>query len=195
VRSAARRVRDRHLPEPFRSWIDRAAPLPPGVTILPRTVSVLGAVLLVFLAVIGCVGLGVPIATVVPRADLDAGGWAVVGLIAAALVGLLVWQVHRLGRAIGARRDRAAGALRQGILVGSEGVLVRLAPNRCYPILADRFLRAEEWSGGGVEGSDYLRIVTRDGPVDIWDHDITADAAEVNRAVAVARAGSTGRGG
>ena len=86
----------------------------------------------------------------------------------------------------------AAGALRQGILVGPEGILVRLAPNRCYPIPADRFVWAEEWSGGGVEGGDYLRIVTRDGPVDIWDHDITADAAEVNRAVAMARAGSTG---
>jgi hypothetical protein len=119
----------------------------------------------------------------------------VVGLIAAALVGLLIWRVYRVGRAVGARRDQAASALRQGILVGPEGVLVRLAPNRCYPIPADRFMRAEEWSGGGAEGSDYLRIVTRDGPVDIWDHDITADAAEVNRAVAVAQAvrGDPGR--
>ena len=182
------RISDRRLPEPFRAWIDRAAPLPPAVTVLPRVVSVTGGVLVASLALIGCVGMGVPMAIMVPRAATGVGDWAVAGLVAAAAVGFLVWTLYRLGRMFGARRDQKAGVLRQGILIGPEGVLVRLTPNRCYPIPMDRFIRAEAWSGPGTEGSDYLRIVTTVGPVDIWDHDITAAAADVNRAVATVRA-------
>ncbi len=190
-----RRVRDRHLPEPFRTWIDRAGPLPPGVTVLPRTVSVSGDALGLLLAVIGCVGLGVPMVAFL-RTEMDASGRAVVGVISAALIGYLVSQTYRLGRTIGARRDQRAGVLRQGILVGPEGVLVRVTPNRCYPVPMDRFVRAEQWSGGGENGSDYLRVVTRDGPVDIADECMAADAGDVGRAVAAARSRTAaGRGG
>jgi hypothetical protein len=147
----------------------------------------MGGVLVVLLALMGCVGVGVPMATVVPLAAAGAGDWAVIGLIAAASIGFLVWTVSRLWRMISARRDQKAGVLRLGIIVGPEGLLVRFTPNWCYPVPMDRFVRAEEWSGPGTEGSDYLRIVTLDGPVDIWDHDITAGAADVNRAVAAAR--------
>lgn len=188
------RVSDRHLPEPFRSWIDRGSPLPPGVTVLPRVVSVTGAASVVLLAVLGCLGVGVPMATVVPRAATGAGDWAIVGLIAAATVGFLSWTIYRLWRTICARFDQKHGVLRQGILVGPQGVLVRLTPDRCYPIPMDRFIRAEAWSGPGTEGSDYLRLVTADGPVDIWEHDITADAADVNRLVGDVRAPGAGRG-
>lgn len=181
-----RRVRDQYLPEPYRTWTDPSVPLPPGVTVLPRTVGVRGSVLVVSLALMGCVGVGLPIAIVVPAAT-GAGEWAMAGLIAAAPIGFLVWTVQRLWRTISAHRDQKAGVLRLGILVGPEGLLVRLTPNWCYPVSMDRFVRAEEWSGPGTEGSDYLRIVTLDGPVDIWDHEITASAADVNGAVAAAR--------
>jgi len=187
------RISDRRLPEPFRAWIDRAAPLPPGVTVLPRVVSVTGGVLVASLALIGCVGRGVPMAIMVPRAATGVGDWAVAGLVAAAAVGFLVWTLYRLGRMFGARRDQKAGVLRQGILIGPEGILVRLTPNRCHPIPMDRFVRAEPWSGPGTEGGDYLRLVTTGGPVDIWDHDITGDAADVNQVVAAVRARAGGR--
>ena len=37
-----RRGTRRHLPDPFRAWINRAEPLPPGVIVLPRSISVSG---------------------------------------------------------------------------------------------------------------------------------------------------------
>lgn len=182
-----RPVRGHRLSEPFRTWIDRAVPLPSGVTVLPRIVNVTSDGLAVVLAVIGCVGIGTPMAAVAPRTEMGAGGWAVFALISAALLGFLSWNVYRLWRTIRARRDEKAGALRLGILVGPEGILVRLTPNRCYPIPMDRFVRAERWSGGGEDGSDYLRVVTLDGPIDIGEDGITADAADLSQTVAVAR--------
>ena len=183
-----RRVRDSHLPDPFRAWIDRADPLPPGVTVLPRTVSVSGDVLALVVVGIGCVGIGVPIVTVVPQAEPRVGGWAVVGLISVVLVGVLTWLAKRLWRTIGASRDQKAGVLRQGVLVGPDGVLVRLKPNWCYPIPMERFVRAEKWTGGGQDGIDYVRIKTLEGPIDLPDEQLTFGAAEVNQAVAAARA-------
>jgi hypothetical protein len=152
----------------------------------------MGGVLVVALALMGCVGVGVPMAIVVPYAATGAGDWAVVGLIAAAAVAFLMWNVYRLWRMICARRDQKAGVLRQGILVSPEGILVRLWPGRCYPVPMADFIGAEEWSGPGTEGSNYLRIMTRDGPIDIWDHDIAAGAADVNRAVTAARRAERG---
>ena len=76
--------------------------------------------------------------------------------------------------------------LRQGVLVGPDGVLVRLKPNRCYPIPMERFVRAEKWTGGGQDGIDYVRIETLEGPIDLPDEQLTFGAAEVNQAVAVA---------
>ena len=38
-----RRGTRRHLTDPFPAWINRAEPLPPGVIVLPRSISVSGA--------------------------------------------------------------------------------------------------------------------------------------------------------
>jgi hypothetical protein len=186
-----RRVRDRDLPEPFRAWIDRAIPLPPGVTALPRTIDVFGDTF--SLAAFGSMCLfmaGVLIGAVSGwlRHLPDAGGLAflVVGLTV--LCGFPVWMAYRLWRTIGALREKRAGTLRQGVLVGPEGVLVRMIPNACYPIPIERFIKAVKWSGGSSDGSDYLRIETRDGPVDFADEHLTVGAAEVNAAVWTVRA-------
>src|SRR4051812_2655010 len=158
-----RRVRDRRLPDPFRAWIDRAEPLPPGVTVLPRTISVSADAAALALIGIGCVGLGVPCATLIATGAgwLSGGGLGILVLAPAVPFCVLIWVARRLWRTIGASRDQKAGALWQGVLVGPAGVLVRLAPDRCYPIPMDRFMRAQKWSGGGEDGVDFLRIETR----------------------------------
>lgn len=116
----------------------------------------------------------------VPYVKVSIEGWGAIALIASALLGYLYWVSRRLWVSIVAYRDRKAGVLRLGILIGPEGVLVRINPNRCYAVPLERFVKAVSWSGGGDSGSDYLRIVTKDGEIDIWDHDIAADANEVN---------------
>jgi len=119
--------------------------------------------------------------------DLDAGRVAVFVLFFIVLFGVPLWMAYWLWHTIGARRDQKVGTLRQGVLVGPEGVLVRLAPNRCYPVPMERFVTAKEWSGGGDEGTDWLTIETKDGPVDFASQYLTVGAAEVNQAVAAVR--------
>lgn len=184
-----RRVRDRHLPDPFRRWADRGEPLPPGVIVLPRTVDVLGNLMGVAQVGLGCVGMGwVTARWIVPSTDLTRpGNAALLALFWCVLLALLGWFARKLWSAVGARRDRGRGRLRQGVLVGREGVLVRLSPDRCYAVRMDRFVRAEEWTNGSEDSPTYVRIVTRDGPIDFADADLTAGAAEVNHAVAAAR--------
>ena len=191
-----RRVRDRRLPDPFRAWIDRAAPLPAGLTLLPRTINVSGDVWALVCVALPCMGMGVPVTFMVARSELEFGGWAVFVLILLVMISAVTWLALRLWRTIGARRDLTAGTLRQGVFVGPEGVLVRLMPNRCYPIPLDRFVKAEEWSGGGSDGGeDYVKIETRDGRIDFVADHLTVDAAGVNQAVAAVRrsAGAIGR--
>jgi hypothetical protein len=178
-----RRVRDKNLPVPFRQWIDRDYALPSDVTVLPRVISPLTEFMLFVVGLAGCGAMGTLLFTVIPEFTLSSESWIAIVLIAAAMLGYLLWVGRRLWTALAAYRDRKAGDLRLGIIVGPEGVLVRMNPGRCYPVFTDRFVRAEPWSGGGENGSDYLRIVTKDGPIDIWDHDIVADATEVNRVI------------
>jgi hypothetical protein len=189
--SAMRRVRDRDLREPFRAWIDRGVPLPPGVTVLPRNIDVFGdALALIILGGPCLVAGGVFVGAVSGwlRHFPDTGGMVFLTLGLIVWLGVPIWAAHRLCRTIGARGDQKAGTLRQGVLVGPEGVLVRLAPNWCYPIPIDRYITAGKWSGGGSDGIDYLRIETRDGPVDFADEHLTVGAAEVNDAVRAVRA-------
>jgi hypothetical protein len=116
------------------------------------------------------------------------GGLAFLVLSSSIRFGIPVWMAHRLWRTIGALHDQKANSLRQGVLVCPQGVLVRLVPNRCYPIPMERFVKVEEWSGGGSGGGeDSLRIETRDGPIDFVADHFTVGADGVNQAVAAVR--------
>lgn len=175
-----RSVRDKNLPEPFRLWIDRTYTLPANVRVLPRIISPITELTLFMIGLASCGVMGTVLFSFVPYAKISTEGWSVIAVIAAALFGYLYWVGRRLWVSIVAYRDRKAGVLRLGILIGPEGLLVRINPNRCYPVVMAKFVKADTWSGGGDSGSDYLRIVTKDGDIDIWDHDIAADANEVN---------------
>src|SRR5436190_21994775 len=68
--SGMRRVRDRHLPEPYRTWIDKAVPLPLGVVILPRTINVAQEVRALVFPGVALVGMGAAFIALFAPADL-----------------------------------------------------------------------------------------------------------------------------
>jgi len=184
-----RRTRDRNLPDPFRAWINPSAPLPNGVILLPRRIDVpLDALSLVYPGLV-FLGMGVVIGSLI----IKSGAWREPAAIAFLLLtsilcfGAPFWFARRLWQTIRARQEQTAGALRQGVLIGREGVLVRLSPNRCYPISMDQFVEAKEWSGGGEEGTDHLEIVTSNGSINLIPHHVIAGSAEINQAVRSAR--------
>jgi hypothetical protein len=177
------------LSEPYRSWIDRAQPLPAGVRLLPRTVKVAGDVLL-FLLLGGMFGgMGVLILTLGPlRFDPANEGWSPYLFLGTLIVGL--WLVPlvlllRAWRTVGAWNDRKRGTLRQGILVGPEGVLVRVEPNWCYPIDADRFVEAlfRVSRGRRVAPASFFRIETLDGLVEFFSDRVDSSPDYLNRLV------------
>lgn len=167
---AMRKIRDHRLPDPFRAWIDLAQPLPEHVTVLPREVDVSLAVMRLAYPGLGFLGMGVAFIVVAVKTSSDpppVGVLAFLALSSLILFGVPVWLVLQWRHTLQARRDQRADNLRQGVLVGQEGVLVRLKPNSCYPVPMDRVITASEWSGGGEDGTDWLRIETKDGPVDL----------------------------
>jgi len=141
-----RALADRRLPEPYRRWIDRAIALPPEVVMLPRTIDVGGdAVLLVALTLpMGVVGAF--FLMMASRVQPATDGWP--PFLFTGLVGVGLWiapvlLLRRLVRTVGASADRQRGVLRQGIFIGAEGALVRMEPDSCHPIPADRFVSAK----------------------------------------------------
>lgn len=185
-----RKVRDQRLQEPFRAWIDRAQPLPDHVTVLPREVDVSLAVMRLVYPGLGFGGMGVAFIVVAVKTGGEpppAGVLAFLALSLLILFGVPVSQVLQLLHTLQARRDQQAGNLRQGVLVGPEGVLVRLKHNACYPVPMDRIITASEWSGGGEDGTDWLRIETKDGPVDFDQELLTVGAKEVNHAISAVK--------
>jgi hypothetical protein len=128
-----RRVRDRDLPEPFRGWIDRDQPLPPDVVVLPREILVSSEwwgfvyTACIFLVMGVLSGFMLWSALEHPEAYLI----AFIVLWYGILIGVPLRVAYKLWRTVQADRDRKAGVLRQGVLVGREGVLVRMTPNQC----------------------------------------------------------------
>ena len=184
-----RALSDRKLTEPYRSWIDRAAPLPDGVRLLPRTIDV-GNDALIFLmlgAMFG--GMGVLIATLMPpwRFDPAQTGWGPPLLLGAICLGL--WSVpllllRRLVHTLGAAADQRGGALRQGVLVGADGLLVRMEPGRCHPIAAERFVAARLFPPEGSKDGrkPTLNIETLDGKVAFFADRLAAKPQDIHRA-------------
>jgi hypothetical protein len=81
--------------------------------------------------------------------------------------------LRRLLRTLSAARAKNRGILREGIFIGREGLLVRLEPNRCHPIVAECFVEARVRvsggdGGGDIEPKEMFRIETLDGAMEFF---------------------------
>ena len=193
---ALRPVPDRRLPAPFRAWIDESQPLPAQVRILPRSVSVIYD--LILFATLGFTPIAMDILIVIMFwPALSGGAWAPILILGGVcfVLALIPWYLlRRLRQTIGAWRQLKRGTLRQGILVGPEGVLVRMEPNRCHAIALDRFVnarvedglkRANSWSHY-QETRDFV-VETLDGPVAFFLDWSSAPPEQLNQWVAELR--------
>jgi hypothetical protein len=162
-------VRDRDLPEPFRTWTERDVPLSESIALLPRTVSVSAdAWSLTYLTIV-CFAMAGSIAFGFTQGGPDVPVWAaacIAGLIAA-LITVPLGATRKLISTIAARRDQRTDRLRQGVLVGPDGILIRLQPNRCYAFSLNEFLRAEDRTESDDESTrHFIRIVFQSGTVE-----------------------------
>ncbi len=186
-------VSDDRLPEPYRSWIDEAQALPAQVRILPRSVAVIHD--LIFFVTLGFTPIAMVILIVLMFwPALVAAGATVPLLVLGAVCSLLalipLYLLRRLCITLGAWHRLKRGTLRQGILVGPGGVLVRMEPNRCYGIALDRFVNAKiEASVSTDVPSDFV-IETLDGPVAFFLDWSSGRPEQINQWVAELRSGS-----
>lgn len=183
-----RPVPDSHLSEPYRSWIDEAQPLPARVRVLPRSVAVLHDLAQFLLLGVMLIGMDALVLALFLPALVAAGGWAaivVVGAFCLLLALIPLYLLRRLIITLGAWRRLKRGTLRQGILVGPEGVLVRMEPNRSYAIPLDRFTNAkvETSPSSGRLPSDFV-IETLDGRVAFFRDWSSAPPEQLNQWVA-----------
>ena len=184
-----RALSDRKLAEPYRSWIDRAVPLPAGVRFFPRTIDA-GGDALTFLMVGGMMGgMGVLIAALLPPSRFDPAetGWGpplVVGAICLGLWSVPLLLLRRMVHTMGARADQRRGALRQGIFVGAEGLLVRMEPGRCHPIAAGQFVGARLFPPPASLGGRKRTFIveTRDGSVEFFAERLAAQPQDIHGA-------------
>ena len=185
-----RAISDRRLPEPYRSWIDGSAPLPSAVRLLPRTVDVGGDVL-AFLALGLMFGVMGALFVLLPpwRFDPATEGWQPYLFLAA--ICLALWSVpvllfRRVALALWAQAELKRGTLRQGVLIGPEGVLVRMEPNRCHAIPADRFVLAKLFPPEKSRDprKRTLIVETLDGVVEFFAERLAAHPEQINTAAA-----------
>ncbi|MEX2140105.1 MAG: hypothetical protein WD894_12640 [Pirellulales bacterium] len=191
---ALRPVPDRRLPEPYRSWIDEAQPLPAQVRLLPRSVAVIHDLSLFVILGVMIIGMDVLVVALFFPALAAAGGWVpivIVGALCLLLALVPLYLLRRLCITLGAWRRLKRGTLRQGILVGPEGVLVRMEPNRCYAIALDRFVNAEiEASISAGRLPSKFVIETLDGPVAFFLEWSSGRPEQLNQWVAELRSAS-----
>jgi hypothetical protein len=184
-------MHDHELPEPYRSWIDRARPLPENVRLLPRSIPFVHDLLFFILSVVMLIGIGV-LFYLLFWEELVRGPWTPIVLVGGAflLVALIpAFSFRRLRITMGADRDVKDGTLRQGILVGPEGVLVRIEPNDCYAIPLNRFVAAKivERTPGEKPGRPKFVVDTQDGPVEVLAVRLLDTPKTLNRCVAKLR--------
>jgi hypothetical protein len=180
-------TRDRLLPTPFVTWIDRDRPLPHDVRFIPRTIQ-FGTDLGTFLIVGGMfVGMGALIA-LLPPWHLERRAWFALLILAIVCGGLWLVPVlllRRLIRTAAARRDQQSGCLRQGVFLGPEGLLVRLEPNQAYAISWARFVEARLFPPDESRDSRKRRLVidTLDGTCEFFAERLTAGPDDIHRHV------------
>jgi hypothetical protein len=184
-----RTLSDRSLAEPYRRWIDGGVDLPPDVVLVPRTIDV-GRDLLMLLAITLPMGVvSMFFLMMASRVRPATDGWA--PFLFTAAVGVALWiapvlLLRRLVRTIGASADRKRGALRQGIFVGTEGVLVRMEPNGCHPIAAERFVSAKHVHRVSTAHSrpTMVAVETLDGTIQIFADRLDGHPGRITQAAA-----------
>lgn len=186
MNGSLKKQRDSQLEEPYRSWINREYSLPVDVIVLPRKINVQGEAMLLIAVILGCLAMT---ALFLPQAlgsigkDVSADSLLVVVLIGIAIVILPFWVMRRFFLTLGAHRDQQCGKLRQGIIVGPVGILVRLSPNKCVVIPLESFSKAMTWSGGGDSSEEFIRIETKGGSIDFSERSLAVDVDAVNQSV------------
>jgi len=182
--------RDRALPEAYRAWIDPTQPLPADVHLLPREVKVgedllialtLGALFAALGTLMGMFLKGLFHATKGGTVEL----WPLL-LFAAVTAGLWLVPLILVRRFIGtlrASKDVKDGRLRQGLLLGPQGLLLRLTPNRCYVVPAKEFVAARiRFSRRGpTQRQGLFRIETRGDAVEFFADRLQGQPDDVNR--------------
>lgn len=182
-------MRDGLLPEPYRSWIDRTQPLPAQVKLLPRSVSVLTD--LAFFVMLGIMFFGMDALMLTMFWDylvraFNQGEWGAILFIGGICLLLAIAPLvllRRLFITLGASLDLKRGTLRQGILIGPQGVVVRLEANRGYVIPLDRFVNAKIVDQGDNQGTRVFVIETQDGKVDFFPERLNALPEQLNNYV------------
>lgn len=158
---------DDELPLPYLTWIDANKPLD-DVELIPRYISP-GMDLLAFTSsLISFGGMGVFLLYFSWRILVTGGDFVmpvILGLISIAIFAVPWLLAGRWLRALSAASEQRQGRLRRGILLGPEGLLVRLDPDQCYAVGWDRFVEAEDFYLGA--GGSVFKIETLDGPVQI----------------------------
>lgn len=161
-----RPCRDADLGLPFQAWIDSATPLDAQVRLIPRSIHP-GYDLLAFTS--SLVSFGAMSAFLVffswKMVTVEAS-YSMPIIVMLIAVGLLAvpWVLgRRWMRSQAAAGEQRRGQLRQGILVGVDGLLIRMEPNCCYAIMWDRYLGAKSFSRSA--GSAMFQVETLDGPV------------------------------
>lgn len=182
---ALRPMRDKQLPAPYDAWIDRTQPLPSSVQLLPRSVAIvydLGMFL-----ILGMLFLTVPALMIMMFWNsLIRGDWGTiipVAVISSLLASVPLLLLRRSIITVGAYLDLKRGRLRQGILLGHEGLLVRMEPNACYLIPRDRFVKAKTESSGDASGTSSFIIETLDGQVGFFTERLNATPEQLNRCI------------
>jgi hypothetical protein len=184
-----RRVLDRDLPEPFRSWIDPSMPLPEGVVVLPRSTNVTREVLRLLFPGLVFAGLGVLFIALVTAAQdwVNGPALACLALNSVLLFSVPLWRARRLAVTLRARSEERAGVLRRGILVGADGMLIRVVQDHCYLIPLGRFVRAKMWDAGVDDATEHLGIEVRHGRINVPASDLAVGVEVVKQAIATAR--------
>lgn len=177
-----RACRDRALPEDYRAWVDPTRPLPEDVHLLPRQVKV-GDDLLLALGVGGLFAvMGAFMGALLARAARAGDPWGIL-LLAAVTAGL--WLVplvlaRRLIGTIRASKEAKDGRLRQGLLLGPQGLLLRLTPNHGYVVSAKEFMVAKMRTSPRGQRQRFFRIETRDDAVEFFAERLRGEPDDVN---------------
>lgn len=180
---------DRALPEPYRAWIDPNHPVPGDVHMLPREVKV-GHDLFIALAVgAPFAALGTLMGTLLTRSFRTTGGaldlWGLL-LVTAATAGLWLVPLLLVRRFIGtvrASKEAKQGRLRQGLLLGRQGMLLRLTRSQCYVVPAEEFVAASLRISrrGPTRHQGLFRIEVRGDSVEFFADRLRGHPDDVNR--------------